>query len=167
MVRDRRNANWTDGHSHNGFKHASRAHSHDTWRREDRSACCDAPPPVTEVPDATNRAEKVWWQGAWEPDCVVADPEDLENPWADMSEQDHPFWIRSGGHRPPGPSFLGPTGLTTRGQDFTEGSLSLKPESISYCNEIQAKFDNGGDVDGEYKGWSPEEKLLFFWILSK
>ena len=61
------------------------------------------PPPVTEVPDATNRAEKVGWQGAWEPDCVVADPEDLENPWADMSEprpsilepaghQNRPFW---------------------------------------------------------------------------
>ena len=32
-------------------------------------------------------------------------------------------------------------------KDFTEGSLSLKPESISYCNEIQAKFDD----DGEYK----------------
>ena len=52
-------------------------------------------------------------------------------------------------------------------KDFTEGSLSLKPESISYCNEIQVKFDDGGDVDGEYKGRSPEEKLLFFWILSK
>ena len=37
-------------------------------------------------------------------------------------------------------------------KDFTEGSLSLKPESISYCNEIQAKFDDGGDVDGEYMG---------------
>ena len=35
-------------------------------------------------------------------------------------------------------------------KDFTEGSLSLKPESISYCNEIQAKFDDDGDVDGEY-----------------
>ena len=52
-------------------------------------------------------------------------------------------------------------------KDFTEGSLSLKPESISYCNEIQAKFDDDGDVDDEYKGRSPEEKLLFFWILSK
>ena len=36
-------------------------------------------------------------------------------------------------------------------KDFTEGSLSLKPESISYCNEIQAKFGDVGDVDGEYK----------------
>ena len=36
-------------------------------------------------------------------------------------------------------------------KDFTEGSLSLKPESISYCNEIQAKFGDIGDVDGEYK----------------
>ena len=52
-------------------------------------------------------------------------------------------------------------------KDFTEGSLSLKPESISYCNEIQAKFDDDGDLDDEYKGRSPEEKLLFFWILSK
>ena len=35
-------------------------------------------------------------------------------------------------------------------KDFTEGSHSLKPESISYCNEIQAKFDDVGVVDGEY-----------------
>ena len=37
-------------------------------------------------------------------------------------------------------------------KDFTEGSLSLKPESISYCNEIQAKFDDDGDVDGVVDG---------------
>ena len=37
-------------------------------------------------------------------------------------------------------------------KDFTEGSLSLRPESISYCNEIQAKFDDDGDVDGVVDG---------------
>ena len=43
-------------------------------------------------------------------------------------------------------------------KDFTEGSLSLKPESISYCNEIQAKFDDDGDVDGVVDGEYNDDK---------